>query len=76
MNLTEETKIIPKRWRAEKGSEFAYITINSFGNVRITKGWDYRHPAEDRLYESGNYFRICEVHKFADILTALFKNRI
>ena len=76
MNITEETKIIPPRWRATQGGEFAYITINSLGQIRITKSHDNRSFAEDSLWENGNYFRVSEVHNFADILKTLIRNRI
>lgn len=75
MNITQETKIIPERWRAEKGAEYTYITISPFGDFRINKAFDYRHPQDERLYDSGNYFRKSEVAKFNDILKAIFKNR-
>ena len=76
MNITEETKISLPRWRAKDGEQFAYITINSFGQVHITKAYDNRNQAENRLYESGDYFQMSEVHRFAEILKTIIKNRI
>ena len=76
MNITNEALPIKSRWRAKDGEQFAYITINSFGQVHITKAYDNRNPAENKLYESGDYFQMSEVHRFAEILKTIIKNRI
>lgn len=67
---------VTPRWRAKQGGEFAYLTINSYGKVRVNKSYDYRHTPEDSLYESGDYFKVSEATKFAEILTIFLKNRI
>jgi len=71
-----ESLPIKQRWRAEQGKEFAYITINSYGKVRITKAYEHGNSAEDSLWENGDYFRIAEAQNFADMLTIFLKNRI
>ena len=76
MNIHNDTLPIKERWRAKEGEQFAYITINSFGQVHITKAYDNRKQAENRLYESGDYFQMSEVHRFSEILKTIIKNRI
>ena len=76
MNIYQETLPVKPKWRAKEGEQFAYITINSFGQVHITKAYDNRKQAENRLYESGDYFQMSEVHRFAEILKTIIKNRL
>lgn len=76
MNLTNDTLPPKKNWRAEKGGIYAYITITHSGNFQISKSYEYGHAENERHYEIGNYFRVAEVHKFCDIIKAIFKNRV
>jgi hypothetical protein len=48
-----------KRWRAEKGDTYFYVAL--YGGEAKT---DMREPADDDLYETGNYFETIQEANF------------
>lgn len=42
--------------RLSYGEEYFFITILPGDHPRVSHAWDYRHEADDKMYNSGNYF--------------------
>lgn len=68
----EKKEVRKKRWRAEKGKCYKYVSIYGY----VSEKTDYRNTSDDELYRIGNYFRTREEaeevsQKFKEIL----KNR-